>query len=238
VADPRVWRSISDLVEIGLGTADVVLVNEAHHGLRRCIRTRRVGLEVVAAAHPLGVRRIAVEALCWGVTLTARERALGRCGSGYLAQPDMRALLDAALYRGWAVLGYEATPESDPPRRSTDLDATNARESAQAEHLAAITADGQPTLVWCGNGHLLDIDLDGWRPMGRRLRHDHGLSTFSIDQTRTVQWPSGANWDPTPYTPALRAHGGIAGFLADDAPSTFPAYGADAYLFALDNALT
>jgi hypothetical protein len=42
--------------------------------------------------------------------------------------------------------------------------------------------------VWCGNGHLLDIELDGWKPMGRRLRHDHGVKTFAIDQTRTVGW--------------------------------------------------
>jgi hypothetical protein len=237
VADPRVWLSISELVEIGFEGVDVVLVNEAHHGLRRCSRTRRVGLEVVAVAHALGVRRIAVEALHWGVTVTARARGLDRFGSGYLAQPDMRALLDAALNRGWAVHGYEAAPEPDPARHSAVLDATNARESAHALHLAAITADGEPTLVWCGNGHLLDVDLDGWRPMGRRLRHDQGVETFAIDQTRTVTWPDGTDCDPTRWLPALHERGGVAGFLASDVPDAFPDVGADAYVVAIDNAM-
>lgn len=237
MADPRVWRSIEELVETGFVAADVMLVNEAHDGLRRCTRTRRVGPQVVGAAHAAGVRRLAVEALGWGVVLTPTERALDRYRRGYLAQPDMRALLDAALKRGWVVCGYEAAPEFDSTRQRTDLGSINARESAHAEHLAAITADRKPTLVWCGNGHLLDIEFDGWKPLGRRLRHDHAVLTFSIDQTPTVTWPHGADCDPTPWFAALREHGGVAGFLAADAPAAFPGVGADAYVMAIDNAM-
>ena len=59
------WRSAEELVRWGFAHAPVVMANEAHSGLARCVRTREVGCRMVRAAHEAGVRRLAMEALPW-----------------------------------------------------------------------------------------------------------------------------------------------------------------------------
>ena len=59
------WRPVEDLVRWGFGHAPVVMANEAHNGLARCVRTREVGVRMIQAAHEAGVRRLAMEALHW-----------------------------------------------------------------------------------------------------------------------------------------------------------------------------
>ena len=85
------WRPVEDLVRWGFAHAPVVMANEAHSGLARCVRTREVGVRMVQAAHEAGVRRLAMEAL--------PHRPGGPLGpilavppdtEGYLAQPEMR----------------------------------------------------------------------------------------------------------------------------------------------------
>ena len=57
------WRSPAELLEHALGCSRLVLMNEAHHGLRRCVRTREVGRSLLPVADRLGVRHLAMEAL-------------------------------------------------------------------------------------------------------------------------------------------------------------------------------
>jgi len=57
------WRPVEDLVRWGFAHAPVVMANEAHSGLARCVRTREVGVRMIRAAHEAGVRRLAMEAL-------------------------------------------------------------------------------------------------------------------------------------------------------------------------------
>ncbi len=59
------WRPVEDLIGWGFAHAPVVMANEAHNGLARCIRTRDVGVRMIRAAHQAGVRRLAMEALPW-----------------------------------------------------------------------------------------------------------------------------------------------------------------------------
>ena len=59
------WRSVEELIGWGFAYAPVVIANEAHSGLARCIRTRDVGVRMIRAAHKAGVRRLAMEALPW-----------------------------------------------------------------------------------------------------------------------------------------------------------------------------
>ena len=59
------WRSVEELTRWGFTHAPVVMANEAHNGLTRCIRTREVGIRIIQAAHRAGVRRLAMEALPW-----------------------------------------------------------------------------------------------------------------------------------------------------------------------------
>jgi len=51
------WCSVEELVQWGFAQAPVVMANEAHDGLTRCVRTREVGLRMIQAAHGAGVRR-------------------------------------------------------------------------------------------------------------------------------------------------------------------------------------
>lgn len=60
------WCPVEDLVRWAFAHAPVVMANEAHNGLARCVRTREVGVRMVRAAHEAGVRRLAMEALRTG----------------------------------------------------------------------------------------------------------------------------------------------------------------------------
>jgi hypothetical protein len=92
------WCSVEDLVRWAFAHAPVVMANEAHSGLARCVRTREVGVRMVQAAHEAGVRRLAMEAL-------PHQRgepqgpilAMPPGREGYLTQPDMQRLIGAAL---------------------------------------------------------------------------------------------------------------------------------------------
>jgi hypothetical protein len=42
---------------VGIRPAPVVMANEAHSGLARCIRTRNIGVGMIGSAHQAGVRR-------------------------------------------------------------------------------------------------------------------------------------------------------------------------------------
>jgi hypothetical protein len=57
------WMSVEDLTRLAFHRSRIVMVNEAHDGLTRCVRTRQVGIHVIKTAHELGVRRLAMEAL-------------------------------------------------------------------------------------------------------------------------------------------------------------------------------
>jgi hypothetical protein len=84
------WCSVEELVQCGFARARVVMANEAHDGLTRCIRTRDVGVRVIRAAHEAGVRRLAMEALPW----PARDspgpiRDIPPAGDGYRKHPQL-----------------------------------------------------------------------------------------------------------------------------------------------------
>jgi hypothetical protein len=103
-----VWRSPEEIVEIGFQRSHVVMMNEAHNDLRRCIRTRQIGQRILPVAHRVGVRHLAMEALnlefaekC-NTTRRPPEEAFG-----YLSQPEMRDFIQAALDLGWTLIAYE-----------------------------------------------------------------------------------------------------------------------------------
>jgi hypothetical protein len=61
------WCSVEDLVRWAFGHAPVVMANEAHSGLARCVRTREVGVRMIQAAHEAGILRDQAPPLlaCW-----------------------------------------------------------------------------------------------------------------------------------------------------------------------------
>ena len=243
------WCSVEELVQWGFGHAPVVMANEAHNGLARCIRTRETGIRMVRAAHEAGVRRLAMEALPWPARdVPGPIRAVPPARDGYLAQPDMRALIATALELGWSLWAYEAvftmTADTDPAEFRT-MEFTNWREREQAANLCRLTAadPAEPLLVWCGNGHASKNKMNDWVPMGWQFRAMSGIDPFVIDQTVTVafhdppkRWVAAllAELDQT-----LAAHGGSAGILCDQAPAPLTGRDSvDAMVVSTENTLT
>jgi hypothetical protein len=244
---PRCWRTPEELVAIGFERSRVVMMNEAHNGFLRSVRTREVGRKVLPAAHDVGVRHFAMEALTPQLTTHANAtRELPVVAGGYLSQPEMRSLIESALALGWTLIAYEVQerrPERLDPMSS---EAGNWRDAHQASILAhalgAMGAD-ERLFVWCGNGHLTrHVVRDEWRPMAFQFQELTALEPFSIDQTQGVVFEQGhepyaAPWVTT-YAGDLATHGGVAGFLVEDAPTGWTQSGADAYVLLLDNQLS
>jgi len=179
--------------------------------------------------------------------------ALSDDDRGYLAQPEMRAMIGTALDLGWTLWAYErqfdATSRTDQAHlRSREH--TNWRERQQAAHLSRLleAAPDEPLLVWCGNSHAskhrpLGRDEDEWVPIGWNFRELSGIDPFVIDQTVTVDfghWPQ--TWQRrvvADLAGTLAAHGGTAAILREQAPPPLDRYtGVDAVVVSTDNALT
>jgi hypothetical protein len=242
------WCSVEDLTRWGFTHSPVVMANEAHSGLARCIRTREIGIRVIHAAHQAGVRRLAMEALPWAADSSPGPiQAIPPSAGGYLAQPDMRKLITTALGLGWSLWAYEAVidPGKDPAEL-VSLEFTNWREREEARNLCQLLASvsGEPLLVWCGNSHA-SKHVDGeWVPMGYHFAAMSGIEQFVIDQDVTVDFPSSG---PQPLvqellavlSDTLAAHSGTIGILRDQAPPPLDCWpGVDAVVISTENTLT
>lgn len=212
------WRSPEDLVEMGFKRSRVVIMNEAHSGLLRCVRTRLIGKRVLAAAHAQGVRHIAMEALNPKFAEEANKTRKVPKANGYLSQPEMISFIQSALDLGWTLIPYEAQAAQSPiiaalgPRPADPQDAvefdrkfqetllskdyTNWREMEQAKNLVSslkALPDNGKLFVWCGNSHHKESlsNNSDWIPMGYQFIQLSGLDPFTIDQTRTVEFAPG-----------------------------------------------
>jgi hypothetical protein len=244
-------RTVEQLVDIGFAGSRVVLMNEAHNGWLRCIRTREIGRRVLPVAHAAGVRHLAMEALAdpGFVEDANRNRSLPEVrGQSYLAQPEMRTFIQAALDLGWTLTGYEADMSLAPADWDPMSDEfTSWREKEQAlnlvQALESLSSDTK-ILVWCGNGHLYKSHLPwsgNWEPMGWHFRDISGIDPFAIDPVVTVDFG-----EPVlemqavaleRYAQDLRILGGTAGFLADEAPEPWATEDVDAVILSLENAI-
>lgn len=245
-AAPLELLAVSDLVEIGYQRSRVVILNEGHSGLLRSRRTRLVGRLVMPRAHAAGVRHLAAEALTPKVADEAnRTRILPDSDHAYLAQDDMRALLQTALDLGWTLISYEVDFDSSD-EDGDPLQAANWRERGQAQNLSDALA-GLPTdarlLVWSGNSHLekeigVIPNVGEMVPMGRWFWDLAGIEPFSIDQVVSVDF-GGAGGRAANLVEQFRAQlevapGRTLGYLTDPAVDA----GADARVISLDNALS
>lgn len=263
-----VWRNPEELVEVGFQRASVVIMNEAHNGWKRCIRTRQIGQRILPVAHQAGVRHLAMEALFpTSAEQCNSTRVLPDKSEGYLAQPEMRSLIQTALDFGWSLIAYEADmlqwlsarynldlPKTDNiyevssqlqqyQAELVSMEFTNWREGQQARNLIKVLEAlprNTPLLVWCGNSHQSKQPIQDWIPMGYQFKQLSRIDPFVIDQTRTV------NFTGDPYQSELvekfaldlTAYGGTAGFLLEEAPSIFMHNaGANALLLSLQNEL-
>jgi hypothetical protein len=259
--DKVIWRSPEEIVEIAFQRASIVMMNEAHDGLKRCIRTRQIGQRILPVAHQAGVRHLAMEAL--NPTFAEQSnhtRIVSDKDEGYLSQPEMRSFIQAALDFGWTRVPYEADISAKGqgltlPKSTDSLEQLqrsikeniNWREEQQAQNLIAVLqalpANSQ-LLVWCGNSHHSKTALEGWTPMGYCFQQHSGVNPFVIDQTRTVKFDSRDNYleaeITSQFSEELEKHGGTAGLLLEEVSSSLEKYhfenlGVDALIFSTQN---
>lgn len=121
------WRTPEELVTIGFRRSRVVMMNEAHDALRRCIRTRLIGQQILAPAHQMGARYLAMEALWTDISIEANNtRQLSSELEGdYLSQPEMHTLIQKALDLGWTLVPYDLLNLTEPPREPSSRDFIN-----------------------------------------------------------------------------------------------------------------
>jgi len=236
-AETADWLTAEDLVREGFRRSRVVIMNEAHDGHRRCVRTRTVGRRVLPAAMESGARLFAMEALGPpGGAEPGNE-------SPYLAQPEMALLIESARQLGFTLAGYEAEIQRAPADLLRDTHAmpfTNWRERRQAENLLALLHKAPATdrvLVWCGNSHLRKTPHGEWSPMGYWLQELGGPEPFAIDQVVTVDYGEAANALSgvmlNRYGPILESRGGEVGVILD--ARLRADLGVDAVLLSNDN---
>jgi hypothetical protein len=237
-ADEIEWLDPEDLVREGYRRSRVVMLNEAHSGLRRCVRTRRIGLRALPVARQAGARLMAVEML--------GPPGAPRTG-GMLDQPDLAQLLQAAQDLGLRLAGYDVDDATIPIRLRTKVKSpafTNWRDGKQAGNLAdllAELAEDESMLVWCGNLHHAKVRFMAYRPTGWQFAARTGVDPFVIDQTVTVDFAgtgrrSGRSLVLDWAHRTLMRRGGEAGFIWEPGlPRLSP--GCDAWLLSLDNGL-
>lgn len=238
----QMWRAAEELVKLGFERSRVVMMNEAHSGLLRSVRTRRMGKRVLAAAHAQGVRHIAMEALYPEFAEQANKTRKAPKSDGYLGQPEMVSFIQEALNLGWTLVPYEA--RRDKTGVSSFDRNTNWREEQQARNLVSALAalpDNAKLFVWCGNGHHLESVLEDWIPMGYRFAQLSGLDPFTIDQSSTVEFrpgvPNIGSQFLDRYAKELDQMGGTMGFLKEEAPKELARTAYDAFLLSTDNRL-
>lgn len=235
------WKSPEEIVEVGFQNSRVVMLNELHSGMLRCVRTRELGRQLLPTADAQGAGWLAAEALTEPFAEEANRTRKLPAGDVLLAQPDMRALLQSALDLGWQLVAYDVALHEAPAGLS-ELEKDNWREQQQAWNLNQALRGLPPEakmLVWCGNGHNSEVQLGPLRPMGLRFKELSGIDPYTIDQGITVSL--GSQPDPVreglrqAVAPVLAARKGLAALTAESVPL---AGGRDAYIFASDNSLS
>ncbi|HKF75244.1 MAG TPA: hypothetical protein VKF59_03815 [Candidatus Dormibacteraeota bacterium] len=230
------WLTPEQLVRTAFRASRVVMMNEASSGLRRCVRTRRIGVRVMPMAAASGARLLALEAMV--------QPGGHQADDGVLAQPDMEALVAEARRQGLRVAGYDVDPAGMPVKLRTRVKTpaySNWHDGRQAANLAALfgeVADDARMLVWSRNLHHARVRMMAYRPMGWRFQERTRVQPFVIDQTVTVDFGGGRARLPVLEwaQPALEVRGGNAGFVWREGMPRLSS-GCDAWLLSLDNAL-
>lgn len=225
------WRFPEELVTVGFKRSRVVMMNEAHSGSARNIRSREIGRRILSTAHAAGVRHMAMEALTPSVSTEANSTRQLPSGledaTDYLAQPEMRAFIQKALDLGWTLIPYEINFEELPSADTLSLEFSNLRERAQAENLVHALQElpfNAKLLVWCGNSHHLKkiakIGDDELILMGYHFVQLSKIEHFAIDQTLSINW-NGDSGQPNRFASFMTdlvKWESTAGFLVEDAP--------------------
>lgn len=241
------WMTANQIIRIGFDQSNVVMMNEAHNHMLRCIRTRLVGRDVLLSAHEAGVRYLAMEALSRSDMLMNQTRTAASSRNEIFSQIEMKEMVQTALNLGWELITYDADTRDYLLAKSLDPDYKNYhpeewerivctndfwkwREVTAAQALAdqaMALPEGAKMFVWVGWQHhsrkpVLMFDEDKQHTMGHYYEEIAGQRYFSIDQTTTIfDDPLLEPWRAYAqnHTEILSASGGTAGFLRANLPS-------------------
>lgn len=261
------WRHPEEIVEIAFQRASLVMMNEAHSGWKRCVRTRQIGRRILPIAHQAGVRHLAMEALFPLFAEQCNSTRYWMNGDfGYLSQPEMKEFIQTALDLGWTLIPYAAdtfkwiaekhgvdiSNAGEAEKRHwrqefqselTSPEFANWREEQQAlniiKALGSLPANTS-LLVWCGNSHPSKKSMEGWYPMGYQFKRHSRIDPFVIDQNSTVKFDQSQFRSELErsFAAELEKYGGTAGFLVEEAPEILRgSLSEDAFLLSTQNEL-
>ncbi|MGB7342123.1 MAG: hypothetical protein WBC91_24720 [Phototrophicaceae bacterium] len=241
------WLSPQAIIKIGFEQCRVVMMNEAHHYMQRCIRTREVGKRILQIAHQSGVRYLAMEALTPADLIINQTRRITSSDNEFFNQAEMRDFVQTALNLGWTLIAYDVDTRDYLHSKRLQLDykaytteewndivCTNEfwqwRESSSAQTLTEQfmqLAEDQKMLVWVGWQHhspkpIMMFDNEKQHTMGYYFQQITKTKYFSIDQTTTIfDDPYFEDWRlyAQNHIDSLNTFGGTAGFIRDNLPS-------------------
>jgi hypothetical protein len=170
----------------------IVILNEAHH-VSRC---RAFGAQVARVLRPHGFGILAAEAFSpkhevrFAARMAAAEAVTADLGL-YTRDPVFAEMMRQARADGYRLTPYELTaaqeagPDADRDQRIA------ARETAQAENLAALLNSDRDArlLVYCGFSHVAETPLGPTSWMAARLKALTGLDPLTIDQSIWIPAP-------------------------------------------------
>lgn len=172
-------------------TRQVVMVNEAH----TIARTRLLTLALLKPLREAGFTHLALETLSHNHDSLIRNGYPEESTGYYTNEPVFSHIVRQALALGYTLVAYEY--QGDDP-------SLQARESGQAENLAAVLAR-QPEakiLVHAGHGHVSKqgFGADLTRTMAMEFMRLTGIDPLVVEQTRLLDSP-----DPARANPAWQA---------------------------------
>lgn len=239
------WQTPKSIIKLGFEHSRVVMMNEAHHYLQRCVRTRKVGKDIILQAHNLGVRYLAMEVLTKADVLINQTHRVTSIDNEMLMQPDMRDMVQMAVDLGWQIMAYDSDTrdylhshnlnayETYSPQEWQEIVCTNVfwewRELTAGQTLAdqfLQLSDDQKLLVWVGWQHhsrnpIVMFEEAKQITMGCVFEELTKVNYFSIDQTTTIlDDPDLEQWRQyaEKHAKVLTSLGGTAGFMRENLP--------------------
>lgn len=168
-----------DAISIVGKTAQIILINEAHHVPQH----RAFTLELLGVLRKRGFTHFAAETL-YETDGDLNERGYPTATSGaYINEPLYGDLVRTAIRLGYRVVPYEwAGVHQGAPGGGREQ-----RERGQAQNLIDRVLVDQPNariLVHAGYGHINEASPPGrLKMMGQHLKEMTGIDPFTIDQT-------------------------------------------------------
>jgi hypothetical protein len=195
-------RDARDAILAAADTAQVVMLNEAHHlAIHRAFTA-----SLLEDFHRRGFRYLAVEAVSAEDTaLAARGYPAMKTGI-YTKEPVFGDLVRRALELGFTVVGYDSFGTCDPAADG-GRQCFNVRDSLEAVNIVNRIFRKDPAakvVVHAGYSHVVDKPYNGVVPMAARLREMTGIDPFTVDQTWMTEG-SAPEYESPVYRAALDA---------------------------------